>query len=370
MNTTSVPFLDLKGLHQSLEEELVAAFRTALRSAAFIGGPEVEAFEKEFAVFCSADGAVGLASGTDALRLGLVALGLQPGDEVITVANTFIATSEAITQAGGKVKFVDVDDCTLTMDPAKLGDAITPHTVGLLPVHLYGQPADMDAITLVARQHGLWIVEDACQAHGAQHQGRPVGAHGVLAAYSFYPGKNLGALGDAGAVTGNDLLLLDRIRKLREHGQSRKYIHESEGYTARLDGIQAAFLRLKLRHLSEWVDQRRQVASWYRSALAGIPEVILPQEASYARHAYHLYVIRVSNRDELQSHLKSCGIGVGLHYPVPLHLQAAYSGLGYAVGSLPITEQAAETGLSLPMFPGMSQVQVEFVADAICQFFS
>lgn len=366
---TAIPFLDLVAQHRALEDELVAAFRRALQSAAFVGGPEVAAFETEFAAFSGSPGAVAVNSGTDALRFAYMALGVRPGDEVLTVPNTFIATTEALTQAGATLRFVEVTDATLTMDPAAAAAAIGPRTVGLVPVHLYGQPADMDPLLALARQHGLWIVEDAAQAHGATYRGRPAGTLGTLGAFSFYPGKNLGACGEGGAVIGAESAHLETVRRLREHGQSRKYHHETEGYNGRMHAIQAAFLRVKLRHLPAWNAGRRRVAKWYREALGDVPEVRLPFEAAYATHAWHLFVIRAERRDALQSHLTAQGVGTGLHYPLPLHLQNAYRHLGLGRGAFPVTEQAAERILSLPMFPELTQEQVAHVADLVRAFY-
>ena len=364
-----VPFLDLVGQHRALEDEFVASFRAALRAGQFVGGPEVEAFEHEFAAYCQTPECVGVSNGTDALRFAYLALGVQPGDEVITVAHTFIATSEAITQAGGRVRFVDVDDETMTIDPRCAEAAVGPRTVGIVPVHLYGHPADLDRILDVARRHGLWVVEDAAQAHGARYDGRRVGSIGTLGCFSFYPGKNLGSLGEGGAVTGADGESLRSIRRLREHGQSTKYVHDIEGFNGRLHAIQAAFLRIKLRHLDNWNFERRRAASWYRDALAGVSEISLPHEAPYGEHVYHLYVIRLPTRDRLREHLLKQNIGVGLHYPRPLHLQQAYASLGLTPGTLPVSERAAAECLSLPMFPGMTQSQVGRVADAVRAFF-
>ncbi|MFL5616665.1 MAG: DegT/DnrJ/EryC1/StrS family aminotransferase [Gemmatimonadaceae bacterium] len=365
----AVPFLDLITPHRALEEEFVGALRRALQSAAFIGGPEVTAFEQEFARFCTTPDAVGVNSGTDALRFAFMALGLQGGDEVITVAHTFMATSEAITQAGGVVQFVDVTNDTLTMDPAHLESAINSRTVGIVPVHLYGQSADMDPILRIAEKHGLWVVEDACQAHGATYKGLVAGSMGAMGAFSFYPGKNLGACGEGGAIVGKNAVAMNRVRQLREHGQVRKYYHDSEGYNGRLDAIQAAFLRIKLRHLAEWNAQRREAAGLYRDALSDISEIELPVEAEFAQHVYHLYVIRTERRDALQEHLQRLNIGTGLHYPLPLHLQKAYAHRGWKRGFLPTTEAAADSILSLPMFPGLKPAHVERVADAIRGFF-
>jgi len=368
-SATPIPFLDLVRPHLALEEPLVAAFRRALRAAQFVGGPEVEGFEREFAAYCEAPGCVGVNSGTDALRFAFIALGVRPGDEVIAPAHTFIATTEAITQAGGTIRFADIDERTMTIDPAAVRAAIGPRTVGIVPVHLYGHPADLDALLELAKQHGLWVVEDAAQAHGARYKGRRVGAIGRLGCFSFYPGKNLGSLGEGGAVTGGDPALLDVVRRLREHGQSSKYVHESEGYNGRLHAIQAAFLRIKLAHLDEWNSARRRVAAWYREAMRDISDIVLPDVAPYAEHVYHLYVIRTPARDKLREHLQTEGIGTGLHYPLPLHLQQAYASLGYRAGSLPATERAAAQCLSLPMFPEMTQTQVGRVADAVRRFF-
>ncbi|MEO8294538.1 MAG: DegT/DnrJ/EryC1/StrS family aminotransferase [Gemmatimonadota bacterium] len=365
----AVPFLDLVSSHRRLEDELVAVFRRCVHNAAFVGGPEVEAFEREFATFAGASHCLAVNSGTDALRFAYQALGVKPGDEVITVPNTFIATTEALSQAGATLRFVDVSEQSLTMDPALLEQAITPRTVGIVPVHLYGQPCDLDPIMEIALRRGLWVVEDAAQAHGARYKGRPVGSIGALAAWSFYPGKNLGSCGEGGAVTGENADLLETVRQLREHGQSRKYFHDIEGYNGRLHAIQAGFLRVKLRHLEQWNDGRRRAAAKYSRALADIPNIRLPQEEAYARHVYHLFVIRAERRDELQQHLAKNGIGTGLHYPLPLHLQKAYAHLGLSTGAFPVTERAAHDILSLPMFPELSDQQIDRVADAIKTFY-
>lgn len=365
---TPIPFLDLVTPHLELEAQLVDAFRRALRGAQFVGGPEVAGFEAEFAKYCETSLAIGVNSGTDALRFAFIALGVKPGDEVITVANTFIATTEAITQAGGTVKFVDVRNDTMNMDPDAIEAAITPRTVGIVPVHLYGQPADMEPILGIAERHGLWVVEDAAQAQGARYRGRRVGGFGALGCFSFYPGKNLGSLGEGGAVTGGEPDLAERVRQLREHGQSSKYVHESEGYNGRLHAIQAAFLRIKLAHLDEWNGARRQVAAWYNEELGDIPDLRLPIVAEGVEPVFHLYVIRTPKRDELREHLAGQDIGTGLHYPVPLHLQRAYAGHGIREGALPVTELAARELLSLPMFPEMTRDQVGRVGEAIREF--
>jgi dTDP-4-amino-4,6-dideoxygalactose transaminase len=366
---SAVPFLDLIAQHRPLEEELVAAFRRAVRSASFVGGPEVAGFEAEFAAYVGVPDAVGVNSGTDALRFACQALGVRPGDEVITVPNTFIATTEAITQAGGVIRFVDVDEATMTMDPSALAAAITPRTVGVMPVHLYGQPADLDPIMSLATRHHLWVVEDAAQAHGARYRGRAAGSIGDFAAFSFYPGKNLGACGEGGAVVARDAARLAAVRQLREHGQSEKYVHQTEGYNGRLHAIQAAFLRIKLPHLDDWIAARRTAAQRYREALEGVDEVRLPEEASYARHVYHLFVIRAERRDALRQHLTEDRIGTGLHYPLPLHLQEAYRPMGLRAGQFPVTERAAESLLSLPIYPEITAPQIERVANSIRRFY-
>lgn len=367
--SSSIPFLDLVAPHEELEEELVGAFRRALRRAAFVGGAEVAAFEEEFAAFIGAPWALGLNSGTDALRFAYLCHDIKPGDEVITVSNTFIATTEALSQAGASIRFVDVTQGTFTMDPQAFAAAIGPRTVGVVPVHLYGQVADMAPILATAEGHGLWVVEDAAQAHGASYRGQPAGSLAPLSAFSFYPGKNLGACGEGGAVGGRDASHRAVVQRLREHGQARKYYHDSEGYNGRLDSIQAAFLRIKLKRLAAWNEGRRRVAGWYRQALLDTSEVELPVEASYGVPVYHLFVVQVPKRDELQRHLGASGIGSGLHYPLPLHLQKAYEHLGIGRGALPVTERAADRLLSLPMYPGMSEDQVARVADSIRRFY-
>src|SRR5437773_3061610 len=364
-----VPFLDLKAQHASLEAELTEAFRAIVRGAAFVGGPEVEAFEREFAAFCHADGAVGVGSGTDALRFAYLAMRIKPGDEVITVPNSFIATTEALTQAGAAVRFVDVLPDTLLMDPSQLAAAITPRTVGIVPVHLYGTPADMDPIQAIARAHGLWVIEDAAQAHGAVYKGRQVGTMGAMAAFSFYPGKNLGACGEAGAVTSSDAGRLAFVRKLREHGQAEKYYHDIEGYNGRLDALQAAFLRIKLRHLEQWNRARRAIAALYRGRLSEAPDVRIVAETPGSRPVYHLFVVRVPERDRVRAFLQSRGIATGLHYPLPLHQQVAYRHLHLPAGAFPVTEHAAGEILSLPMFPEMTPDQADRVVDVLAEFF-
>jgi len=389
MTQQAVPFLDLITPHRELEEELVAAFRDALRSAAFIGGAQVDAFEQEFAAYCGTKYCVGVANGTDAVRFALMASGVGPGDAVLTVSHTFIATVEAISQAGAATEFVDIDEQTYTMSPASLRsyleacetDRRTGRPLGhrtrrplkaIVPVHLYGQVADMDSLLALADEYGLLVVEDACQAHGAEYRSadgvwRRAGTFGKGAAFSFYPGKNLGACGDAGAVTTNEAEVAHTVRRLREHGQAQKYFHELEGYNGRLDAIQAAFLRIKLPHLDGWNGQRRSAATGYGELLSALP-VVVPRESERTRSVYHLYVIRTAGREALGDHLRSAGIHTGLHYPLPVHLQDCYRAWGYGKGSLPATERIATEILSLPMFPGLTSEQQERVAAGIEAF--
>ena len=388
MTTESIPFLDLVTPHRELENELVEAFRTAVRSAAFVGGKEVDAFENEFAAYCGSAHCVGVANGTDAVRFALMASGVGRGDAVVTVAHTFIATVEAISQAGAETEFVDIDPRTYCMSPQALEDylagcakdPVSGRPLGkrtgkpiraVIPVHLYGQIGDMDAILSIASRFNLLVVEDACQAHGAGYRSavhgewRRAGTFGVAAAFSFYPGKNLGACGEAGAVTTNDERVAARIRMLREHGQARKYYHDLEGYNGRLDAIQAAFLRLKLKRLDAWNDQRRTAAARYNELLSGLSEVVTPFEPATSQSVYHLYVIRSPQRDALAEHLKAQGVFTGLHYPLPVHLQNCYQDWGYRSGALPVTERAAAEILSLPMFPGLTADQQQRVAAAV-----
>jgi dTDP-4-amino-4,6-dideoxygalactose transaminase len=360
-----IPFLDLVAPHTAIEDQLVAVFRNALRTGAFVGGAEVEAFEREFATWTDTPFAAGVANGTDSLRFILQALGVSRGDEVITTAHTFIATSEAISQAGGIPVFVDIDPVTMTIDPAAVENAISARTVGIVPVHLYGQPADMRALMSIAERYQLFVVEDAAQAHGARHGGKRVGSIGVAGSFSFYPGKNLGSLGEGGAVTTADVSVLTTVRQLREHGQREKYVHVSEGYNSRLHAIQAAFLRIKLHQLDEATQARRRVAQWYAERLSAIPQLTLPQTADDRDHVWHLYVVRTPGRDALRQALTHAGIGTGLHYPVPLHRQECYAHLGYAAGSLPVAEQTAATLLSLPIFPTLRRDQVDRIASVI-----
>jgi dTDP-4-amino-4,6-dideoxygalactose transaminase len=364
-----IPFIDLIAQHRALEDELVDVFRHALRSAAFVGGAELSSFEQEFARFCGTSDAAGVSSGTDAIRFAILAAGLRPGDEVITVSNTFIATTEAITQAGGCIRFVDIEPRTMNIDPDAIDAAVGPRTVGIIPVHLYGQPANMDTILAIAEKRGLWVIEDACQAHGARYKDRSVGSLGTMGAFSFYPGKNLGACGEGGAVSGSDDAQMALVRQYREHGQVRKYYHDSEGYNGRLDAIQAGILRVKLRRLAKWTDRRRRAAELYRDALRDVSELQLPFEHPDSYHVYHLFVVRTDRRDGLQAHLNRQQIATGLHYPLPLHLQSAYRSMGLSRGALPATERSCETLLSLPMFAELTESQIARIADAVREFF-
>jgi dTDP-4-amino-4,6-dideoxygalactose transaminase len=361
----TVPFLDLRAHHAPILDEINSAIRDVIASSAFAGGPFVVDFESDFASYCDASYAIGVGSGTEALWLSLLACGVGSGDEVITVPNTFMGTAEAITYCGATPVFVDVDGRTYTMDPARLEEAITSKTKAIIPVHLFGQPADMDPILAIARKHGLFVLEDACQAHGAEYKGRKAGTLGDAACFSFYPGKNLGAFGEAGAVVTQDTELQDKIRILRDHGQVRRYHHKVVGWNGRMDGIQAAVLRVKLRYLDKGNQLRRSHAAHYGRALADIEEVIRPVEAPNVRHVYHVYAIRVPDRDEVMRFLAKKGIGCGVHYPVPVHLQEAYRSLGYKRGAFPIAERCAAEFVSLPMYPELTTAQMQMVVQGV-----
>ncbi len=363
-----VAFLDLKAQYESIRAEVQEALRQVFESGAFAGGPFVARFETEFARFCGCSHAVGVGNGTDALWGALVAFGIGPGDEVITAPNTFIATAEAISRCGAKPVFVDIDESTYNMDPTLLERAITPRTRAVIPVHLFGQMADMDPIMEIARRRGLVVVEDASQAHGAEYKGRAAGSIGDAGCFSFYPGKNLGAYGEAGAVVTNNAQVAKRIMMLRDHGQSRKHSHATVGWNARMDGIQGAVLSVKLRHLPAWTQARRRHAWRYGALFAGVEGVIAPSEAPYGRHVYHVYALRVQDRDALTSVLEKAGIGYGIHYPVPVHLQEAYRDLGLSPGSYGVAERCAREYLSLPMFPELGDDQVAEVADVVRGF--
>jgi dTDP-4-amino-4,6-dideoxygalactose transaminase len=387
----NIPFLDLVTPHLELEKELTAVFHKVLVTAGFIGGPMVEDFEKAFAAFCGTSHSIAISSGTDALRFAIMVCGVKPGDVVVTVPHTFIATTEAISQAGAFPEFVDIDERTYNMDPQKLreylelqctkdksGKLISRRSgrpvTAVVPVHLYGQMADMDAIQELADQYHLTVLEDACQAHGAEYFSRKhnrwmkAGSMGKAAAFSFYPGKNLGACGEAGAVTTNDTGLAKKISMLRDHGQAQKYYHDIEGYNGRLDALQAGLLHAKLAHLAKWNAQRRERAAEYNRLLATADEVVVPFEPSSSRAIYHLYVIRAEDRDGMMSHLKKAGIGTGIHYPIPLHLQKAYAGMNYRQGDFPVTEKAAAEIVSLPMFPQLTSKQQSVVVEETLSF--
>jgi dTDP-4-amino-4,6-dideoxygalactose transaminase len=388
----NIPFLDLVTPHVELERELTDVFQKALRSAGFIGGPMVEEFEKAFASFCESKYAVGVNSGTDALRFALTACGVKSGDVVVTVPNTFIATTEAISQAGALPEFVDINERTYNMDPRKLQTYLeTQCTVdasgqlisrrsgrpvsAVIPVHLYGQMADMDPILDLADRYGLIVIEDACQAHGAEYFSRKhnrwmkAGSMGKAAAFSFYPGKNLGACGEAGAATTDDPEIAKEMKMLRDHGQAKKYYHDIEGYNGRLDAIQAGLLQVKLNHLANWNARRRERAAEYDRLLSAADCGVVPvYEPSWSKAVYHLYVVRTDDREGLMNHLKNAGIGTAIHYPVPLHLQKAYSAMNYREGDFPITEKVAAEIVSLPMFPQLTAEQQANVVDGIVTF--
>ena len=387
----SVPFLDLVTPHMELEEVLTGVFTQALRTAGFVGGPMVEEFERSFAEFCRAEYAVAVSSGTDALRFALMACGVLPGDVVVTVPHTFIATTEAISQAGALTEFVDIDERTYNLSVNKLREYLEQQcarnesgmlvsrrsnrrVTAVVPVHLYGQMADMDGILSLAEEYGLMVIEDACQAHGAEYFSQRLnrwmkaGSMGSAAAFSFYPGKNLGACGEAGAAVTSDAKVAATMRMLRDHGQARKYYHDTEGYNGRMDAIQAGLLNAKLPHLAGWNAQRRERAAEYSRLLADNETLICPYEPSWSRSVFHLYVIRTEDRDGMMQHLKEAGIGTGIHYPIPLHLQKAYSSLGYGRGDYPIAESASAEILSLPMFPQLSGPQQAQVVEEILAF--
>ena len=390
---TKVPFVDLVTMHRQLKSELLEVCKRVIETAGFIGGPEVEGLEREFAEFCRTRYCVGVNSGTDALRFALLAAGTQPGDIALTVPNTFIATTEAISQAGARPDLVDIDPVTFNMDPKKLEKYFETHcclnprtgryihkTLGnpvttLVPVHLFGQMADMDPLMEMAERYGLAIVEDACQAHGAEYFSKKqnrwlkAGSVGRAAAFSFYPGKNLGACGEGGAITTNDQELARKCLVLRDHGSSKKYYHDVEGYNGRLDSIQAGMLRIKLKHLAGWNEQRRESARIYNELLAPMSgSMTPPHEPDYSKSVYHLYVVRTPFRDELQKHLSEAGVATGIHYPIPIHLQQAYKSMEWKKGDFPESEVAAEQILSLPMFAGLTADQQKRVADVISQF--
>jgi dTDP-4-amino-4,6-dideoxygalactose transaminase len=364
MANVKVPYLDLKAQYQSIRPEIDAAIARVLDSCQFVLGPEVAGFEQEFAAYCGAAECIALNSGTSALHLALLAAGVGPGDEVITVPFTFVASVAAVCYTGARPVLVDIDPRSFTIDPKAIEAAITPRTKVILPVHLYGQSADMDPIMEIARRHRIAVIEDAAQAHGAKYKGRPVGSIGDMACFSFYPGKNLGAYGEGGAVTTNNAQHAGTVRMLRDWGQDRKYHHILRGYNYRMEGFQGAILRVKLRHLEHWTESRRAVVNQYNQHLenAGVER---PVEMPWARHVYHVYTLRTDDRDGMQASLQTEGIQTGIHYPVPVHLQPAYADLGYGRGAFPHSEAASAQVLSLPLYPELSSEAVAEVAGAV-----
>jgi dTDP-4-amino-4,6-dideoxygalactose transaminase len=374
-----VPFLDLKIQYQSIKNEIDSAIQKVLDNTAFILGPSVENFEKDFANVHEVKYCLGTSSGTDANHLVLWGLGIRPDDEVIIPANTFIATAWGATLCGAKPVFVDCHPESYNIDPSKVEAAITSKTKAIVAVHLYGQSADIDPLKEIAHKHNLILVEDAAQAHLAEYKGKKIGGLTDAASFSYYPGKNLGAFGEGGAVTTNNESIFKLVKKLREHGQSQKYYHDTFGHNYRMEGIQGAVLGVKLKYLNDWTNGRRNVAKKYKEGLKDINQIILPKEMSYAKHVYHLFVIQIKSsnleksnqlRDKLKNYLTEKEIGVGLHYPVPLHQQKCFENLGYKTGDFPVTEQLASTGLSLPMFAELSEEQVNYVIEEIKKFFS
>lgn len=364
-----IPLVDLKAQYNSIKEEIDEAINRVLNNASFIMGKELEIFEVEFAQYCNARYAIGVANGSDALILALLACGIGEGDEVITVPNTFIATSEAISHVGGKIVFTDIDSKTYNMNVAKVEERINEHTKAIIPVYIYGQPVDMDPLVDLAKKYDLKIIEDAAQAHGALYKGRKTGSIGDVACFSFYPSKNLGAYGDAGIVTTNSTEISDKIKLFRNHGRiSEKYQHDIEGYSSRLDNLQAVILSTKLKHLEKWTSMRREKVAKYNELLNDLEEVIVPYEADYARHVYHLYAIQTKYRDKLRGQLKIRGISTGVHYPIPLHLQPAYNHLGYKEGDFPVTEVISNDILSLPLYPELRESQIEEIVESIKSF--
>ena len=362
-----VPYLDLKAQYQNIKPEIDAAIAGVLESCQFILGAEVSRFEQDFAAYCGTAECIALNSGTSALHLALLAAGVGPGDEVITVPFTFVASVAAVVYVGARPVLVDIEPRSFTMDPAAIEPLITPRTKAIMPVHLYGQSADMDPIMEVALRHQLVVIEDAAQAHGAKYRGRPVGSIGDIACFSFYPGKNLGAYGEGGAVTTSNATYARKIRMLRDWGQDRKYHHVLRGFNYRMDAFQGAILRVKLRHLEQWTEARREIVGKYNRALAG-SGVERPTEMPWARHVYHTYTLRTKYRDALHAALEKEGIQTGIHYPLPIHLQPAYADLGYARHALPESEKAAEEVLSLPLYPEIADDQIQSVSRAVTSF--
>jgi dTDP-4-amino-4,6-dideoxygalactose transaminase len=364
-----VPYLDLRAQMRPLRKEIDAAIARTLDNCSFCLGPDVAQFEKDFARFCGAEHCVGFNSGTSALHVAMLLLGVGRGDEVITTPMTFVATSWAISYVGATPVYVDIDDATFNLDPKRVERAITPRTKAVMPVHLYGQPCDLDPLLAICRKHKLPLVEDACQAHGAKYRGKNVGAFGEISGFSFYPGKNLGAYGEGGALVTNNAAFAARARALREHGSTVRYYHDEVGFNYRMEGIQGAVLGIKLKHLADWNAGRRRVAHRYHELLAGTP-LQLPREADHTESAWHLYVVRHPRRDELKKHLEANGVGCALHYPLPLHLQKCYASLGHKPGDFPVAEKAARECLSLPIFAELTDEQIQRVAAVIKEFFA
>jgi len=367
-NNQAVPYLDLAAQMRPLRKEIDAVIARTLDNCSFCLGPDVAQFEKDFAAYCGAKEAVAMNSGTSALHIAMRLLDIGPGDEVITTPCTFVATSWAISYVGARPVYVDIEDATFNLDPSRVERAITPRTKAILPVHLYGHPFDIDPFLEISRKHRIPLVEDAAQAHGATYKGKMIGSFGVMSCFSFYPGKNLGAYGEGGALLTNDAALAARARALREHGSTTRYYHDEVGYNYRMEGIQGAVLGVKLKHLPAWTNERRRVAKRYSELLANTP-LQLPAQADYAQSAWHLYVVRHPERDALKKHLESKKIGCALHYPLSLHLQKAYADLGHKAGDFPIAEKAARECLSLPIYPELSDEQIQRVAGAIREFF-
>lgn len=363
-----IAYLDLPAQMRPLRAEIDAAIARTLDQCSFCLGPDVAQFEKDFARYCGGEHCVAVNSGTSALHIALLLLNIKPGDEVITTPFTFVATSWATSYIGARPVYVDIDDATFNLNPTLVEKAITPRTRALLPVHLYGHPVDLDPLLAIARKHNLPLVEDAAQAHGAEYKGKRIGTFGVSSCFSFYPGKNLGAYGEGGALVTNDAAAAARARALREHGSTKRYYHDEVGFNYRMEGIQGAVLGVKLKHLDTWTRERRRVAHRYHELLADTP-LQLPREADYAHSAYHLYVVRHPERDKLKAHLEANRIGCALHYPLPLHLQKCYAQLGYKAGDFPVAEKAASECLSLPIYPELTNAQVERVAAVVRDFF-
>jgi dTDP-4-amino-4,6-dideoxygalactose transaminase len=361
-----VPYLDLKAQYRSIKSEIDKAVAGVLESGQFVLGPEVAAFEREFASYVGAAEAVAVSSGTSALHLALVAAGIGPGDEVITVSSTFVATVSAVVYTGARPVLVDIDPVTCTLDPQQVERVITPRTKAILPVHLYGRPAHLDTLTAIARRFGLLLIEDAAQAHGAEFRNRRVGSVGDMGCFSFYPGKNLGAFGEGGAVVTNRPDFAQKLRMLRDWGQDRRYHHLLRGFNYRMEGLQGAILRVKLAHLDVWTERRRALATLYDRLLADAP-VGIPASSTECRHVYHVYALRTADRDGLRARLQADGIDTGIHYPIPVHLQPAFESLGYHEGTFPHTERLADEELSLPLYPEMTEADVEYVASAVAR---